>query len=245
MNIGIITQARTTSSRLPAKILLKVQGKTLFEHHLSRLEASALGVYVATTVNEQDDVLTKICRKKKILMYRGSEHDVLSRFYQCALQYNIDIIIRATSDCPLTDAQVILNGLNLYLSKYQVGKKLYLSNTRERTFPKGMDFEIFSFDMLKEAHENAIEKAEREHVTPYFYQNHKGDIELINYSNIRDTSHLRITLDFKKDYNFIKTLIEKHNAHNLQVASIEDIILNSKELIKLNNLCRQTAQLIN
>lgn len=245
MNIAIITQARTTSSRLPEKILLTAKKISLLKHHILRLKQSELPVIVATTTNQGDNAIINICKRNSIPYYRGNENDVLSRFYECALENNIEIIIRVTSDCPLIDAQLILEGLKKYLSIYEMGKKVYLSNTLIRTFPKGMDFEIFSFDMLKEAFNNAILKIEREHVTPYFYQGKDKTIELINFSNERNTSNIRITLDYKRDYFFIKTLIEKYNAHLLPNKSIEDIVLGCKELMKLNNLCIQTAQLIN
>jgi spore coat polysaccharide biosynthesis protein SpsF len=238
MKIGIITQARTTSSRLPAKILLKANNQTLLEHHIQRLSTINIPLFVATTINQQDNVIVDICKKKRISFYRGSELHVLSRFYECALNNDLEIIIRVTSDCPLIDSQVILKGLTCFLQNYKTHKKLYLSNTIHRTFPKGMDFEIFTFKMLQSAYEGFKTDYQKEHVTPYFYQGVDPDIKLLNFSNARDTSDLRLTLDYFEDFTLLKILIESYQASNHAVEDIEDLIMANANLIKLNQLCK-------
>ena len=243
MNIGIITQARTTSTRLPSKILLKIQEKTLLEYHINRLKRTNIPIYIATTSNEADNQIIEIAKQLNCPVYRGSEHDVLSRFYHCATNFSLDIIIRVTSDCPLIDASEINKGLNYYLENNNLTPNhLYLSNTLQRTFPKGMDFEIFSFEMLEKAYINSSTKDDREHVTPYFYNGTREDIQLINYSNTHDTSDLRLTLDFQEDYDFFQLLIEKYSANRLRISEIEDLIHKHSELIDLNRKCKTIAK---
>lgn len=241
MNIGIITQARTTSTRLPSKILLKIKEKTLLEYHINRLKLANLPVYVATTNNKEDNIIVDISEQLNCFSYRGNELDVLSRFYHCASQFNIDIIIRVTSDCPLIDANEISKGLDKFLKQWKNNSRLYLSNTINRTFPKGVDFEIFSFSLLREAYNKAVLAKEREHVTPYFYENNQHTIMLLNFFNTRNTANLRITIDYLSDFNFIQTLIQKYNADTLHIKDIENLILKNNHLMDLNNLCTLTA----
>ena len=244
MKIGIITQARTTSYRLPLKILLKANEETLLETHLKRLKLTKYPVFVATTLNAADDIIVKICHEHNFQFYRGSESDVLARFYECATLYQLDIIVRATSDCPLIDTDSITNGVKAYIAavgQFNKHDLLYMSNTIVRTFPKGMDFEIFSYKMLEMAHQNATTKSEREHVTPYFYEGKEKEIKLIDILNQKNTSNLRITLDYLEDYSLIKTLIEKYNALNLPLEDIEKLLQNNNELQDLIAKCKTAA----
>src|SRR5690606_26146068 len=162
--IGIITQARATSARLPGKILLRANDRTMLEYHINRLGWSNLPVYLATTVNNTDNPIVELADSHGWPLYRGDEANVLDRYYHCAKQFGLDTIIRVTSDCPLIDGTLIASGLDEYLGS---GSELvYFSNCIERTFPRGLDFEVFSFFLLKEAFLNATTRAEKEHVTP-------------------------------------------------------------------------------
>jgi spore coat polysaccharide biosynthesis protein SpsF len=157
--IGIVTQARTTSTRLPGKVLIEVAGKSLLEHHLDRLDASGLTTYVATTVNAADDPIVEIALRRGLAYYRGSEQDVLARFAGLVEGQDLDVVVRVTSDCPLIDGDLIRAGADEFLSASDPW--LYLSNGIERTFPRGMDFEVFSAEALIDAAENATEPAHR------------------------------------------------------------------------------------
>ena len=147
--VGVITQARTTSTRLPGKVLLEVGGRTLLDHHLDRLATSGLGVYVATTVNATDDGIVELARRRGVGVHRGSEDDVLARYHECAVANDLDVVVRVTSDCPLIDGRVIAEGVAEFLR--QDDPRLYLSNVVARTFPRGFDFEIFGAPLLAEA----------------------------------------------------------------------------------------------
>src|ERR1017187_8832445 len=104
--IGIISQARMTSTRLPGKILLEAKGKPMLSYHIDRLKRSGLPIYIATTINKTDEPVVQFAKTHTIPFYRGSEDHVLSRYYECALENKLDVIIRVTSDCPLIDGNL-------------------------------------------------------------------------------------------------------------------------------------------
>ena len=232
--VAIITQARLGSTRLPNKIMAKVGGQTMLEYHLNRLLESDLRVIVATTDLPQDDVLADFAASLDFEVFRGSELDVLSRFAGAAQAFDLQTIIRCTSDCPLIDPDLILAGLDKYLGENN--DRLYASNTLERTYPRGMDFEIFSRAMLEEANQNAIEPAHREHVTPYFYHNVPGNIALLSLANESPDGGeaFRLTLDEPADLELLTKLIEEHCAESLTCAEIVSLLHEHPELAAIN-----------
>lgn len=235
--IGIITQARTTSTRLPKKVLLEIKGKTILQYHLDRLKKSCFPFFVATTVNETDNAIAEYCEKNQVPYHRGSEHDVLSRFYESAVKFNLDIVVRVTSDCPLIDGELIKEGVEKYLS--ESGEK-YVSNCIERTYPRGFDFEIFSFKSLEDAFKNGNTDPEREHVTPYIRNVQKNTgINLIHMKRVQDASGFRITLDEEDDWILIKKLIEDFDADQKNGDEIINILSENKKLSALNSHVEQ------
>lgn len=235
--IGIISQARMTSTRLPGKVLLKANGKTILEHHFDRLAWSKIPVYVATTANTSDDLLVEVVEKHGIPFFRGDENDVLERYFKCASDFNLDVIIRVTSDCPLIDGTVIAEGLTEYL-KFD-DENVYYSNCLVRTFPRGLDFEIFSFRLLEEAFIHAREPAEREHVTPYINKNRSGHVEIKHYTSKDNFSDLRWTLDTPEDWSLLKTLIEVHHVQDLKYKDILEVIRLNPQLSAVNKFVQQ------
>lgn len=236
LKCGIISQARMTSTRLPGKVLLKTAGKTVLEHHISRLRWSGVPIYLATTINRSDDVIADHAAELSIPVYRGDENNVLQRFHQCAEKYELDVIIRVTSDCPLIDGFIVADGLRQYL---EIGdKKAYLSNVLVRTFPRGLDFEIFSYDLLSEAHRHARTESDKEHVTPYIIQNRPAE-SLHHYKGAEDNSDLRWTLDTDADWQLISTLFDVHRAGELPYGSILEVIQQNPDLKNLNNHIQQ------
>jgi spore coat polysaccharide biosynthesis protein SpsF len=230
--VGVITQARVTSTRLPGKVLLQAGGKTMLQHHIDRLHDADLDVYIATTTNASDDPIATYARQAAIPCYRGDEQHVLSRYYGCAKEHHLDIIVRVTSDCPLIDGQVIADAVQLYLSHND--EQLYLSNALQRTYPRGFDFEIFSFSLLEGAYKHAVEKADLEHVTPYINQNKSGRVKLLHYTQEEDASQYRITLDTPEDLELITLLIETYHAHELTGEQIIRLLKNHPELPNIN-----------
>lgn len=237
MKVGIITQARTTSTRLPRKVLIEVAGKTLLEHHLDRLAVSGLPVYVATTTNATDDEIVAVASRQAIPTFRGSEADVLSRFHGCATENALDVVVRVTSDCPLIDGDLIAAAAAEFLEARD--PLLYLSNTLERSFPRGFDFEVFSGAALAEAHEQATEGPQREHVTPYLYANLTGRMHLRNIAWPEDKSGYRVTLDTPDDLSLIRTLIEVHGADRLSCAEIIALLDADPALAEINRHVEQ------
>ncbi|WP_017726250.1 cytidylyltransferase domain-containing protein [Halalkalibacterium ligniniphilum] len=207
MKVVAIIQARMGSTRLPGKVLKAVMGKPLLAYQLDRLlkAESVDEIVIATTNQKADDPIVAFCKEKGIPYYRGSEMDVLSRYYEAAKKYQADAIVRMTSDCPIIDPSVVEE----VIAVYKTGVYEYVSNTLERSFPRGMDTEIFSMAILKKAYDEADQPFEREHVTPYFYL-HQSLFKLGNVCcKHGDMSEHRWTVDTEEDFALIKTIIEQ------------------------------------
>ena len=161
-----ILQARMGSTRLPGKVLRPIMGKPMLLRMIERVRASQEvdHLVVATTVSPSDDVIEEFCRKHSIRCFRGSENDVLDRFFQAARKFGGQSIVRITGDCPLMDPEV----LDKVIRCYFLGAYDYASNTVECTFPDGLDVEVFSAQAMGVAHKKAKLLSEREHVTPFF-----------------------------------------------------------------------------
>ncbi|ABW20044.1 cytidylyltransferase domain-containing protein [Alkaliphilus oremlandii] len=207
--IVAIIQARMGSTRLPGKIMMDLCGKTVLEHVIIRVKQSKLidEIVIATTVKQDDDIIVKEAERLGVKHFRGSEEDVLSRYYYAARENDADIVVRITSDCPVIDADIIdkmmINFKKLYKSEID-----YMSNTLERTFPRGLDAEIIRFETLKKVFEEARKQFEREHVTPYIYQN-PDKFKLIGFKNEIDYSSYRWTLDTSEDFQAITKIYEQ------------------------------------
>jgi spore coat polysaccharide biosynthesis protein SpsF len=228
----VVTQARTSSSRLPGKVLEPVGGRPLLQHHLDRLSAAGLRVVVATTVNAGDDPVVGIAERAGAAVFRGSEHDVLSRYVGAAEQEGLDVVVRVTSDCPLIDGGVVAAGVEEYLGL--ADPDAYVTNTQPRTFPRGFDFEVFSRAALEEAHERADRPGHREHVTPYLAQNVSGRVRIRNLTWEPDRAGYRVTVDTAADLELVRRLVEDHGADALDCAGIVALLDAHPELVALN-----------
>lgn len=206
MNIVIIVQARMTSTRLPGKVLKEVLGKALLEYQIERLKRVQLAddIVIATTKKATDDPIVNLCNKLSVSFFRGSEEDVLARYYEAAIKYHADIIVRITSDCPLVDPDVVDNVIKTFIDNYRLD---YVSNRLELSFPRGMDVEVFSIKALKEAFVEGVLPPDREHVTPFIYR-HPERYEMVNVKNYEDQSRHRWTVDTEEDFQLIKNIIE-------------------------------------
>ena len=208
-------------------------GEILLAHHIRRARQSGYPVLLATTINDSDQAIAEFCVQNELPCYRGSEHHVLSRYYECALQHQLDVVVRITSDCPLIDGGLIAQGIAQYLA--QNNPMLYLSNGMQRTFPRGFDFEVFSFQLLETAYQNATSAYDIEHVTPYIHQNRSGNVVLQHLlNNEGDKSPYRITLDMPDDYRLIKILIEQYQAHKLDYGQIIRLLDERPDLVAIN-----------
>lgn len=207
MSVVIIVQARMASTRLPGKILKQVLGKTLLEYQLERLQRvkSADRIVVATTDHGEEKPIVDVCDRLGVDMFRGSESDVLARYYGAATAFHGDTVIRITSDCPLIDPAVVDRVVGFYLTHRD--QYDYVSNTfPELTYPRGMDTEVFSYKALKEAFLEAEDQPEREHVT-IFIKRRPERYRIKNLPYHRDESHYRWTVDTPEDFHLIERMI--------------------------------------
>jgi len=206
-SVTAIIQARMGSTRLPGKILKDLSGKPVLWHIHNRLSHSKKidKIIIATTTLDEDNTVDKFCKENNFNYYRGSSEDVLSRYYEAAQNYKAETIIRITADCPLLDPELIDNMIETYNILRKKNKAVYLSNGLKRTFPRGLDAEIFDIYSLQVAYQNAKENFEREHVTPYIYR-HPEIFSLHDFLNDEDFSFHRWTLDTEEDYLLIKKI---------------------------------------
>jgi spore coat polysaccharide biosynthesis protein SpsF len=209
---GIVTvvQARTSSTRLPNKIMRPLAGKPLLARMVERVTAAQLvgTVVVATTTEPVDDPIIALCLEEGLNCYRGDTNDLLDRHYRCGLNIQASTVIKIPSDCPLIDPQVIDRVIGYYLA----GPEAYdfVSNLHPASYPDGNDVEVMTMTALETAWHEASRPLEREHTTPYIWENPQrfriGNVEWetgLDYSR----SH-RWTIDYEEDYQFIRTVYE-------------------------------------
>jgi spore coat polysaccharide biosynthesis protein SpsF len=202
--IGAIVQARTGSSRLPGKVLLPAAGKPLLTHLLERLARcrSLETVIVATSNRRPDDAIAELCSSLGTLCFRGSEHDVLDRYYQAALANRLHVIVRITGDCPLANPELIDQMVEFFLChSFDL-----VTNRHPLTYVDGFDLDVMSIESLEHAWRHATETHQREHTIPYFWE--AG----LRVQNLEDPGRLferyRLTLDYPEDYQVIRQVFD-------------------------------------
>jgi len=230
MNKRIIAtiEARMTSTRLPGKVLLEAAGKSMLEHLVNRLRAvpSIHYIVLATTINKDDDILEKLANKMDIGCFRGSETDVLSRVIGAAELFDADIVVEITGDCPVIDPEIVEQTIRIF----NANDVDYVSNAHVRSYPDGMDTQVFSVETLKLSASMTDEPLNREHVTLHI-RNNPLIFSKINIVSPPSTHwpELGLTLDEKDDYILLKKIIE-HFENNEKLFSCQDII----NLLKVN-----------
>ncbi len=236
-NIVTVIQARLGSSRLPNKVMMDILGQPLLLRMIARVQKSQLKgtVVVATTVEGEDDMIETLCSENDIHCYRGSKVDLLDRHYQAAKLFQADAVVKIPSDCPLIHSSVIDKVLGYFL-KHDFD---YVSNLHPATYPDGNDVEIMTFTSLEKAWKEADKNFEREHTTPYFWENpgifHIGNVAWetgLDYS----MSH-RWTIDYPEDYQFIKAVYE--NLYplnpNFTLQEIIDLTREREDIFSINH----------
>jgi len=229
--IGCIIQARMGSSRLPGKVLMKSgNGMPLLYHVINQLRhcSKVKNLVIATTTNQEDDEIEKFADNNSVNVFRGSEKDVLDRYFQCAKKYSFSTIVRITSDCPLIDPQIVDKVIERFFS----GNYDYATNTLIRTFPIGTDAEVFSFSALETAWKNAQLPSEREHVTPHL--RNKGNFKTINVENDPNISNLRLTVDRIEDFELINEILNNLSINPIHLENILELFSRKPELIEIN-----------
>ncbi|HBH45836.1 MAG TPA: hypothetical protein DDX47_00500 [Candidatus Jacksonbacteria bacterium] len=243
MIIGAIIQARTNSTRLPNKVLLPLQEKSVLEHVIIRVrQARKINkIIVATTKNSSDDKIVQICHNMQINYFRGSENDVLDRYYQAAKKFNLNDIVRITGDCPVTDPTIIDQVIYLYQKK----NLAYATNVIPPTFPDGLDVEIFSRQALDKAWREAKLKSAREHVTVYMWQNP----HLFKQSHLKnkvDLSKRRWVLDNPEDYEFMKQIFTQlyQSKPNFRLKHVLNFLTAHPNIEKINQGIKRNEGLL-
>jgi spore coat polysaccharide biosynthesis protein SpsF len=223
---GIIIQARMDSSRLPGKALLPVVGKPLLVFLLERLRIvkNAGSIVVATTARSSDDAICSVVRDFGVEVYRGSKDDVLGRFHECAASRRWQRIVRVTADCPLLDPAVVDDALELAMG---LPENHFVTNSpysdADRTYPRGMDVEVFSKASLHKAFRGATTQFEREHVTPFMRT--RSDLYPITLVRCATPApSLRLTVDERRDYDVVVKIAEHLYPIN-PFFSLSDIVL--------------------
>jgi spore coat polysaccharide biosynthesis protein SpsF len=209
MKVVAIVQARMGSSRLPGKVLMPVLHKPIIVHQLDRIVPSKMinELWLATSEDTSDDPLAAAVERAGYRVFRGSQDDVLERFFHLATRAKADVVVRLTGDCPFHSYEVIDYVVGAFLDA--MPKYTYASNVFPPTLPDGLDVEVFSYSVLKKAALECKEPLEREHVTPGIHgQFREPKMEILNITAPADFSHLRWTLDYQEDFDVVKAVYE-------------------------------------
>ncbi|MEI7752381.1 MAG: glycosyltransferase family protein [Candidatus Omnitrophota bacterium] len=233
MKIVALVQARMGSTRLPGKILMDIEGESMLWHVSDRLRRAKLlgGMIIVTSVSGSDDPVENFCKHENIDFFRGSENDVLDRYYHAATHFKIDQIVRITGDCPLIDPEVV----DAVIQKHLSSGADYTSNTLNRTYPRGLDVEIFTFACLQAAYGQADQPFEREHVTPFIYQH----AELFRLVSVEADPTLcgpdiRICVDMPEDLMLIRKICRELKGSAMGIGEIVRLFERKPELLKIN-----------
>ena len=208
MRIVAIIQARMASSRLPGKVLMDLAGEPVLVRCVNRIcrARSINEIVVATTSKPADDAILNLCRQKNWPCFRGSEEDVLDRFYHTAIKWRADLVVRITSDCPLIEPIIVDQVVQDFLKRQP--KVDYVSNfLPPRTFPRGLETEVIGLNVLERAWREDQNPAWREHVTPYIYKN-PALFQIYSVTHARDYSHMRWTVDTSEDLDFVRRIYD-------------------------------------
>ena len=202
-NVVAIIQARMGSTRLPGKVMKDLEGETVLSRVFRRAKrAATIGeVIIATSDAAGDDVIVGECKKLTAKVFRGDERDVLDRYYRAAQLFRADVVVRITADCPLIDPEITDKTVGEFLRE---GPD-YASNALTRTYPRGLDTEVFSMQALERAWMEASQEYQRAHVGPYFFENPEK-FKLLAVKGEKDYSGMRWTLDTPEDLEFLRAV---------------------------------------
>lgn len=216
MSCGILIQVRSDSTRFPNKVFEIIENQSMLWHIIERCKWMQLPIIVTTSHNSNDDKIEEIAKICNVECFRGSKDDVLDRFYNAAKKYSLDYIFRITGDCPLIDPKQSIKVLEELLANNED----YVS-LDDKTYPDGLDTEVFTFIALEKAWKNAKLKSEREHVTPFLYNsNNNFKIKKISYK--KNYSNLRWTVDYDDDLEFVRKIYSY--LYGKQIFFMEDIL---------------------
>lgn len=203
-----IIQARMTSTRLPGKVLLDLAGQPMLAQQLRRVKRCRHldEIVLATTTNDADTPIIELARREGVAWFRGSEHDVLARYTWAARESGAGAILRITADCPLVDPDVI----DLVMAELESHAQEcdYASNVLERSYPRGLDAEVFFRDTLERVNRMAHSQTAREHVTWFLYRERLDLFVRRSVVDTQDNSDLRWTVDTPEDFEVVRRIYE-------------------------------------
>ena len=227
------------STRLPGKVLKDLGGETVLARVVSRLRRAVRvnEIVVATTNSVADDAIVRECSRLKVSSFRGSENDVLDRYYRAAQVCAARTVVRITSDCPVIDPQLVDETVRVF----QQQRGDYASNAFPRTYPRGLDTEVFTVAALEQAWRDAHEPYEREHVTPYFYE-HPELFRLVPLRGEIDCSQYHWTLDTAEDLELLRAIYARfRNQDDFNWSEVIQLMEREPELTELNSRVVQKA----
>lgn len=233
-----IIQARMGSTRLPGKVLKGIGGKSMLEHVVARTErAETLDeIVVATTTEPEDEAIVSVAGELEVPVFRGRQQDVLDRYYHAARKYDADVIVRITSDCPLTDPSITDRAVRAFKEH---APDYASTSLEQRVYPRGIGAEVMTFEALQEAWEQADESYERSHVTAYIYQ-HPERFQLLRVpSQHGDYSHHRWTVDTPDDLAFVRAVYRRLNDSFASWTEVLEVVEGEVELMKINESVQQ------
>jgi len=233
-----IIQARMGSTRLPGKVLEDLVGEPMLARVVNRARrAKTVDIaIVATTTQPADDVIAGLCQERDWPFFRGSEEDVLDRYYRAALAFKADAIVRITSDCPLIEPEIIERVVTGFLRYYPAVD--YISNTLIRTFPLGLDVEAIGFEALEKAWQEDNNPAWREHVTLYIYR-HPEKFKIRNVANDTDYSYMRWTVDTIEDLTFVRKIYDYFQNDAFSWRDVLELLKVHSEWLEINRCVEQ------
>jgi spore coat polysaccharide biosynthesis protein SpsF len=239
MRIVAIIQARMGSTRLPGKVLADLAGQPMLAHVVNRARRAATlaDLVVATTTEPADDAIARLCEARQWACFRGSQHDVLDRYYQAARCHDAEAVVRLTGDCPLIDPEVI----DLVVQAFEDHQPDYASNVLPpRSFPRGLDTEVMSFAALARAWHEDDNPAWREHVTPFLYR-HAERFRLHRVAAPADYSSLRWTVDTPEDWQLAARIHEAIGHDRFSWRDVLALLKRHPEWTDLNRDVQQKA----
>lgn len=231
-----IIQARVGSTRFPRKVLKDVAGKPLLWYVIQRVKQARLvdEVIVATTLKKEDDKVVQLASKYNVESFRGSEEDVLDRYYEAAKIHKAEIVVRITGDCPLIDPDIIDEAIKLFLeNEFDYVSTVFSQGKRKPTFPDGLDVEVFSFQALEKAWKEARLRSEREHVTPYIWKRPRI-FKLGGLECDRDLSSLRWSVDYPEDLEFVRQVYRRLDGEKSRMNDVLVLLETYPEVININ-----------
>ena len=236
MTVAVLIQARIASKRLPRKIMAEISGKPMLWHVINRVKQAENidEIILITTKNIEDNLTVEVAESCGVNTFRGSEKDVLDRFYRAAIKYDINVIVRVTADCPVIDPQIIDTMVNYYMKHPDLD---CVGMGDPNPCPDGLDTELFTFKSLKTAFKDAKLESEREHVTPYLWKHpDKFKIEYM-FKAKKNLAKYRWTVDEESDLKFIREIYKRlyKKGEIFHTKDILELLSRNPELMEINS----------